>query len=95
MDNIKMVAELVLAVFRRCQLLNFLGNPTFSLQNFFASQTVGNMILKAFTMMFCFVACLSVPAAAGQLDDGHNAFVHQNYPRALHLLRPIAAQGDA
>ena len=41
------------------------------------------------------VLLLATHAIAGALDDGSKAYRQGNYAEAYHLLRPLAAQGDA
>ncbi len=59
----------------------------------------GKEIMKLAVLITLLLVALHLqsgtPVAADQYEDGHAAFLREDYQTALRLLRPLAAQGDA
>ncbi|MFH0810422.1 MAG: hypothetical protein V2A77_08160 [Pseudomonadota bacterium] len=52
-------------------------------------------LIKAGLVALLLSVNLTVPAAAGQLEDAEAAFLQKDYATAVRLWRPLADQGDA
>lgn len=52
-------------------------------------------LLRLASLFLMIGLCPSMPAFAGQLDDGMAAYERHDYATALNLLRPLAEQGNA